>query len=140
MSFYLDSSIIVSFFVPDAHSARADRWFAGQSDALWISCWTKTEFTALIHRRTRNGELGAAHQQQLFDQFEEWSVRNVGHIDIDPSSGELALMLAKDARLKLSAADALHLALSTTSQLTLATFDERLASAASLRGQAVLVP
>jgi predicted nucleic acid-binding protein len=59
MSFYLDSSIIVSFFVPDAHSGRAD---------------------------------------------------------------------------------ALHLALSTTSQLTLATFDQRLASAASLRGQAVLVP
>jgi predicted nucleic acid-binding protein len=140
MSFYLDSSIIGSFFVPDAHSGRADSWFASQSDALWISSWAKTEFAALIHRRNRNGELSTPQQRQLFDRFEEWSTRNAGHIDIDPGSGELALMLVKDARLKLSAADALHLALSTTSQLTLATFDERLASAASLRGQAVLVP
>jgi uncharacterized protein len=140
MSFYLDSSIIVSFFVPDKHSQRADRWFTGQSGLLWISTWAKIEFVALLHRRARNGELSADQQKQLFDRFEEWSGQNAGHIDIDPSSGELALMLAKDARLKLSAADALHLALSATSQLILATFDERLADAASLRGQAVLVP
>lgn len=57
-----------------------------------------------------------------------------------PASGALAALLARDPGLKLSAADALHLALSAEGGHCLVTFDVRLIEAARARGYSSEIP
>jgi hypothetical protein len=72
-----------------------------------------------------------------FDAFAGSCAR---HLPQTAASGALAALLERDPALKLSAADALHLALSAEGSHCLVTFDIRLAEAARARGSSVEVP
>jgi predicted nucleic acid-binding protein len=121
LSFYLDTNAVYSYIFEDAHSTRIDQWIDRNRTALVISDWLETEFCALVHRRLRDGGLTA-------------EATRVGMADFDVLARERTL------RLPLSAADALHLALSAESGHCLVTFDIRLANAAKALGFAVETP
>lgn len=70
-------------------------------------------------------------------EFDTFMAGRAQRLPQSPSAGVLAANLARDPALKLSAADALHLALAAIDGLSLVTFDDRLADAAKARGYRV---
>jgi predicted nucleic acid-binding protein len=73
-------------------------------------------------------------------EFQAFAERRAERLSQCASAGALAAQLARDAALKLSAADALHLALSTEGPHGLVTFDLRLAEAAQAAGFSAEIP
>jgi uncharacterized protein len=133
VSFYLDTSVLLSLFVEDAHSLRADAWFEAKPRDVIVSTWAGAEFAAVIRRLQRSGELTAGVARELLAAFDTWRREHAGGLDLSPAAGMLAENLARDAARKLSASDALHLALTVAAGAGLVTFDERLAAAAKAK-------
>ncbi len=134
MSYCLDTNFLVSILFVDAQTARAFAWLERVPEPIYVSDWAAAELFALIHRRTRAGLLGCdvvAAALLEFDGFAGSRARRLSH---SAGAGALAALLARDPALKVSAADALHLALSADGGHCLVTFDSRLAEAARARG------
>ncbi|MGA9849960.1 MAG: type II toxin-antitoxin system VapC family toxin, partial [Roseiarcus sp.] len=105
-----------------------------------ISDWAATEFFALAHRRVRAGVLGADAANAALRDFDAFAGNSAQRLSHSAASGALAALLARDPGLKLSAADALHLALSAEGGHRLVTFDVRLIEAARARGYSSEIP
>ena len=140
MSYCLDTNVLISMFFVDAHSARAFAWLERVAEPICVSDWTATEFFALAHRRVRAGLLSADVANAALLDFDAFAGSRARRLPQTAASGALAALLARDPALKLSAADALHLALSAEGGHCLVTFDIRLAEAARARGSNVEVP
>ena len=140
MSFYVDTNVVMSFLLEDAHSSKVDDWLGKAPRAIFASFWLEAEFFALIGKKTRSGALTSDQSRVILDRFEAEFLTQGRRLGATASAGLIASSLARDASLKLSAADTLHLALSVDYGLTLLTFDARLADAAVARGHAVEVP
>lgn len=140
MSYCLDTSFLVSIFFTDAHSGRAFAWLEHASEPICVSDWAETEYFALTHRRVRAGLLSADIANAALLDFDAFAGGRARRLSQSPAAGSLAALLARDSELKLSAADALQLALSVEGGHRLVTFDVRLADAARVRGFGVEVP
>jgi uncharacterized protein len=140
MGFYLDTSFLVSLFIHDAHSQVAGRWIRASDGDIAVSAWAEAEFAAVIRRKARNLEIPAGDVRLIQADFDAWKSEAAKHLDVVPAAAERAALLARDDREKLSAPDALHLALSMLNRLMLVTFDDRLAATASALASPVAVP
>jgi predicted nucleic acid-binding protein len=134
VSFVLDTNFLVSILFVDAHTARAFAWLGAGASDIWVSDWAGTELFALVHRRVRAGSIGADVAAAALNEFDAFMASRARRLPSSSASGVLAANLARDPALKLSAADALHLALAAVDGLGLVTFDNRLADAAKARG------
>ncbi len=105
-----------------------------------ISIWTEIEVTVVLQRYVRVGELTSQAFTKVTRDIEDWIQRGVSRLDLDQSSGRIALSLASERSLKLSGQDALHLGLAISANAVLVTFDQRLADAAQQISHSVLVP
>ena len=137
MSLCLDTNILVSLFFEDAHSQKVDRWLKEKPRDIAVSRWAETEFAAIVTKRTRVGALTAETAQEVMAAFDTWVALRARRLETTPAIGMLAAALARDYALKLSAADALHLAQSSEGKHTLVTLDLRLADAALARGDSL---
>ena len=140
MSFCLDTNVLVSIFFADAHSTRAFAWLERVPEPICVSDWAATEFFALAHRRVRAGLLDADAANAALLDFDAFAGNRAQRRSHSAASGALAALLARDPGLKLSAADALHLALSAEGGHCLVTFDVRLIEAARARGYSSEIP
>jgi predicted nucleic acid-binding protein len=57
VKFYLDASFVVSLFISDTHTEKADRWIAGQQDEAIVSELCALEFAAAVSRGVRTRRL-----------------------------------------------------------------------------------
>jgi uncharacterized protein len=137
VSFSLDTSFLVSILFVDAHTARAFAWLSAGGRDIRVSDWAATELFALVHRRARAGLIAADVAAAALIEFDTFMAGRARRLPLSPAAGVLAANLARDPALKLSAADALHLALAASDGLSLVTFDDRLADAAKARGYSV---
>lgn len=137
MIFSLDTSFLVSILFIDAHTARAFAWLGAGGGDIRVSDWAATELFALVHRRVRGGLITADVAAAALTDFDAFMAGRARRLPQSSAAGVLAASLARDAALKLSAADALHLALAAIDGLGLVTFDDRLADAAKARGYRV---
>jgi predicted nucleic acid-binding protein len=140
LSYYLDTSAIYSYIFEDAHSPAVEEWIGDANRPLIISDWVESEFGALINRRVRDGGLAVDAAVSGLSEFDSFALGHAQRCRMSAAAGARAALLARDPALKLSAADALHLALSAEGGNCLVTFDIRLAEAASARGFDVEVP
>ena len=140
MSYYLDTSFLVSILFDDAHTDRAFSWLERGPAQLYVSDWAMTELFALIQRRVRAGALEEDVATAALLEFDAFTGSRTTRLPLSAGIGALAAHLARDSALKLSSADALHLALSADGDHRLVTFDLRLAEAARARGYAVEIP
>jgi predicted nucleic acid-binding protein len=140
VSFYLDTSAIYSYIFADSNSFAIDKWIGGAHGRLIISDWAESEFGALINRRARAGGLTVDAAAAGLAEFDSFAMQHCERCRMSASAGALAPRLARDPELKLSAADALHLALSDDGGHCLVTFDSRLAEAARTRGFSTEIP
>ena len=134
MTLCLDTNVLVSLYFEDAHSQKIDAWLKEKPRDLVVSRWAETEFAAIVTKRTRVGALTAEAAQEVMAAFDTWVAVRARRLESTPAVGILAASLARDHALKLSAADALHLALSSEGKHALVTFDVRLVEAALARG------
>ena len=140
MSYCLDTNFLVSILFVDAHTDRAFAWLERGTARLYVSDWAAIELFALIQRRVRAGALEAGVAAAALLEFDAFTGSRATGLPLSAAVGALAALLARDSALKLSAADALHLALSADGDHRLVTFDLRLAEAARARGYAVEIP
>jgi uncharacterized protein len=134
VSYCLDTSFLVSLVFPDSHTSRAFAWLEGLPSPIYVSDWAATEFFALIRRRIRAGLVDSKVAEAALLEFEAFAGSRTQRLSQSAQAGAHAAELARDPELKLSAADALHLALSAGGRHSLVTFDGRLSEAARAAG------
>lgn len=140
MSYSLNTNVVLSTLFVDAHTARAFAWLERGPKGLHVSDWVAAELAALVRRRARAGLIPEEAAAAALIEFDAFAGARAQRLSQSAAAGALAANLARDPKLKLSAADALHLALSAHGDHCLVTFDERLAEAARARGFAVEIP
>jgi uncharacterized protein len=137
MKFYLDASFVVSLFMSDAHSPKADRWIAGRRDFLIVSELCALEFAAGVSRGVRAARLSENAATEALRDFDEWRAGAAGRLAAGRGDLALAETLVRDFSTKLAAPDAIHLATAINSGSRLVTFDDRFGESARSRGVAV---
>jgi predicted nucleic acid-binding protein len=138
MMFYLDASSIAPLFVADDHSQAMQAWASSEPRTFVVSDFAAAEFAAVVGRAHRTGKLTIRQALEAFADFDQWRSRWVVARATNVADGKRCEGLVRNLDLKLSAADAFHLAIAMEDRLTLVTFDGRLADAGRAMGQSVL--
>lgn len=128
---YIDTSVLVSMFVPEPDSAAVRAWFDSRlTRSLAISDWTLVEFNSAMGIKARAGALRPAQARaacSLMDQLAKDSFRV-----ITPTREDYARAAGFLVRheLGLRAGDALHAAITLSDEpMNLVTLDRRLIDA-----------
>jgi predicted nucleic acid-binding protein len=140
VSHYLDTSVVVALLLQDMHSSRADAWLIRTKPTLLVSDFCSVEFAAVVSRRVRMNALTAENASLALRRFDDWLSRPVQIIRCAPEQMAAAGQIVRDFTTKLSAPDAIHLAITRHLGATLATFDDRLAEAARRHSVPVTIP
>jgi predicted nucleic acid-binding protein len=131
---YLDTSLLVAYYVPEALSALVQRRLL-MPVFKTVSELAQTEFVAALALRQRIGDLSLADVQQVATLFarhiHEHRYRS---LHLNTAVYQLARDYVARFDLPLKAPDALHLAAATLEELTLVTADRQLARNAELLG------
>lgn len=135
MSVYLDASVVVSAFVDDVHSDRVIEWLALQ-DRVVLSAWTVAEFSSALSHYVRTGRATPAERTALEAEFDRWLSSAKVVLTITPEDFEGARRLLR-THIQLRTPDALHLAMVSNRQLSLATLDKALRNSAMAEGVAM---
>lgn len=127
---YIDTSVLVAFYIPEAASRKVQRFFSSLSEAA-ISTLTEVEFYSAVARRVRMNELSKDAALKVISQF---------RVNIDAGLYQITpveqrnYIFARDWLLTFSTAlktlDALHLAVALSNDFVLVTADKALAAAA----------
>lgn len=131
---YLDTSVLVAMFTPDATSARADRLLAQGAIVPAISDWARAEFAAAVARKVRTGDVTADGAQVAFSEFDVWLARIGPTANALPADIEASSTWLRRLDLGLRAPDALHISIALRTADALATFDQKMAEAAKQLG------
>ena len=140
MSHYLDTSVVVALLLQDMHSSRADAWLIRTKPTFLVSDFCSVEFAAVVSRRVRINGLTADNASLALRRFDDWLSRPVQVIRCAPEHMAGAGQIVRDFTTKLSAPDAIHLAITRHLGATLATFDDRLAGAARRHAVPFTIP
>jgi len=124
---YLDTSVVVAYYVPEPLSARAQAIYSAQTGPA-ISELVELEFFAALSLRLRNLDLDRTQAERVATLF-------LSHLDggwytrIHLHAGHYLAARGFIARfdLPLKSPDALHLAVSAAERLPLITADQQLA-------------
>ena len=135
MSTYVDTSVIVSFFIRDNHAEAARRW-AEAGPQVAISDWTMTEFSSALSHQVRLGSLSDRERKAAELAFDRWAARGLV-LEVARERFQDARVLIQAHR-RLRAPDALHLAIARHEGLRLATLDRDLHDAAVAEGLEVV--
>lgn len=139
---YLDTSVLVSLFVREVHSAPVRTWFGHQvPDTLCTSLWTRTELAAALGAKVRSRLLDPRSARTVLATYDNLASRSATILVPERADYALATRLVEDFQSGLRAPDALHLAIARNNGVTaLATGDKVLAEAAAALGLVPIVP
>jgi uncharacterized protein len=130
LSIYLDTSVLVSLFVEDAGTRRADAFLRGHPDALVVSDFAEAEFAAAIARRVRMGDVTKNQAQTVFAAFDVWKSGRTQRLPITTADVASAAIFTRRLDLTLRAPDAIHIAIAQRLGANLFTFDTKMAASA----------
>jgi uncharacterized protein len=134
VSVYLDASILVALFTPDALSARVDANFRSNADAAVVGDFAAAEFASAVARKVRTGELTEMNARAVFSEFDEWVARLGAMAEVRSADLVMAARFLRRLDLNLRAPDALNIAVAQRLGIAIATFDQRMAVAARRLG------
>jgi uncharacterized protein len=129
---YLDTSLIVPYFLPESTSLQVEGFLRGFSSGLAVSLWTKTEFSSAVGIKQRSGQISAAQADDAVARFrvivpDYFIVLVPREQDFD-----LATEYLSHRELGLRSGDALHLAIAANHRAEcLYSLDKGLISAAA---------
>ena len=134
MEVYLDTSVIVPLFVADAHVERARRFLLSSEPECLVSDYAIAEFTAVIGRKVRAGDLMVAEADSVLVDLRAWAGTAARLVTVEAADLRIATALLSNFALGLRAPDALHIAIARRCGGTLATFDVKMAVSARALG------
>lgn len=127
---YVDTSLLLPVYVPEAQSEQANSVLESSSPIV-ISDLTVAEFYVGLARRVKLGTLTVSQSEAARAAFESHLTDGLlQRLGLRPSHSEAAGDLAWKSTIMLRTLDALHLAVAVGLGAPLATFDGRLADAA----------
>ena len=135
MSIYLDTSVVVSFFIRDDHAEAVRRW-AATGPSVATSDWTATEFSSALSHHVRRGVLSDRERKIAEVAYDRWAENGLV-LEIERERFRDARILMQ-SHSRLRAPDALHLAIARQAGLALATLDQDMAEAAITEGMEVV--
>jgi predicted nucleic acid-binding protein len=124
--FYLDTSVIVAYYCPEALSGKADNFLTTHTRPA-IDSLSELEMFSAVSRKIREGGLNRKTGSRIIAKF-------VGHIEghfytflpVESNHYRLARDWMGLFTTKLKTLDALHLAIASSNGLTLVTADREL--------------
>jgi predicted nucleic acid-binding protein len=131
---YLDASALVSWYVPDAHSARADALMHQHATPV-VSDLALAETINAIIRRRKQGVYSPEVAARVLAKLDGHVV--AGRFRMEALPREVyrdARVIAERVSMPLRTADALHLALTHRLGVPLATFDVVMRASATAEG------
>ena len=135
---YVDTSLLLPVYVPEAQSEEANR-ILESTFPIVISDLTVAEFHVGLARKVKLGELSVAQLDETRSLFESHMQEGLlRRIALRSSHSEVAGRLASTSSIMLRTLDALHLAVAAEVGSPIATFDTRLGDAARDLGFEVL--
>lgn len=131
---YFDTSFLAPLILEEATSAKIEAFFAKLPvGELYVSHWTRVEFTSLIAREVRMGGLAEPDALLAIGQFDELVTESFQVLVPAVADYELAKAYIQHFATKLRAGDALHLAIASNHGAKfLYTLDAGLLNAAKL--------
>ena len=132
---YVDTSALMALVCHEPQSEQALQWLSVcQWQDLLISPWVQVELASALSVKQRMQQLNTAQARQALEQGRAF-LSNIPSTDITSADYESALTLCADAKARLRAPDALHLAVAARSGCAaLASFDADMQSAARKLG------
>ncbi len=137
MAIYLDTSVLVSVYVPESHSSRILKLLQQSKTRPHLSRLTETEFFSTLAAKKRTKELSPSEFNAITELFQ----RHIAELQYDQAhitdaTFETAIEFLRRSKSNLRTLDALHLACSANIKSTLITADKILAKSATELGVA----
>lgn len=141
MSFYLDTSFVVSAFSKETRSPDAVSWLnRHQGHDLFTSGWVSTEFASAIAFKIRTGQFDQADLEPLQSAWSQFQSANLHSVFIEDADYDVASNMIYRSKTGLRSGDALHLAICHRITATIVTFDVGLERAASQLSITAVIP
>lgn len=130
MKSYVDTSVLVAYYVPEALSRSADELLRSLRPPQ-LSDLTVVEFQSAIARKVRHGELKVEDARRVRDAFATHLSRSqYQRLPVERSTFRRAAEWIERLPVALRTLDGLHLALAAEHRVRLVTADRQLAEAA----------
>lgn len=127
---YLDTSVVVAYYCPEAISKRAES-IIRDKEPVYISDLTEVEVISALSRKIRTGELAAADGAAIRNHFVSHLEQGVfRRTSLGPHHIRSARELLSGFTTPLRTLDALHLAIAAAHNFQLITADQIFARAA----------
>lgn len=131
MTIYLDTSVLVSVYIPEKHSENILNLLAQSKERFSISRLTETEFFSALALKKRNKELSQADVNSVTVLFHQHMSQLIYEkIYITDTVFETAIHFLTSYKTHLRTLDALHLACASNLNATIITADKILAKSA----------
>jgi hypothetical protein len=137
---YLDTSVLIAVFTPEAESGRVEAWMRSQArEQFAVSDWVVTEFSAALSVKLRRTQIALAHQGAALARFSQFCTDNAPVLPVSREHFRAAAGFADRYAIGLRAGDALHLAIAAQHGASLCTLDHRLGEAGPHLGIATIL-
>jgi hypothetical protein len=134
---FVDTSVVVAFYVPEAGSSRAQKLFAGD-EPLAICAISQVEFASAIAKLHRMKAISKTDAQRVLEQFADHvRQRMYGFCPLTQEVYEQARTWIASLETSLRTLDAIQLAAAHLRGLPIVTADKALARSAGKLGVAV---
>ncbi|MGK7877216.1 MAG: type II toxin-antitoxin system VapC family toxin [Xenococcaceae cyanobacterium] len=131
---YLDTSVVVPFYWPEALSDVVEQLLRSETEPA-LSQLVSVELFSAVSRRVRMGEISQEQARQVAARFQtDLDSGFYTLIPLEPVHYQLAREWISQFETPLRTLDALHLACASSNDLCLVTADEALAESAEALG------
>jgi predicted nucleic acid-binding protein len=128
-SFYLDTSVLLSAYLPDIHSSKVLS-FLSKNKGFAVSMWNDLEFRGAIGLHVRQELITQSQAERVLTRYQRDRQRNVYTlVEFSNQHFQAALDSFLSFAFPLKSADALHVGIAQVEKLKLVTLDENQAKA-----------
>jgi uncharacterized protein len=140
VSLYLDASVLITLFVIDPSSARAEAFLSVHQEIVVVSDFGVADFSSAVGRRVRTRDLTREDGQLAFYDLDTWVTRSAYREEVMTADIDAANRILRRLDVNLRTPDAIRIVIARRLEATLVTFDRIIAASARALGIGVAMP